>query len=325
MASKREIRPPKSRFNVTETVVHTIFYIPSENKYIVVPSNSTLYPANLDHECVQPLTAFEMKDRLERFEALYVTHSSSYSEIERKQNLLQNYISSGQTLDAKSSLSFLRESFGDDESSISQSQNLTLSTSEIQPDPPVDFDVTVSSQQAPLETSVLQQMFEKQIEILHYQEKSFKLFQTMAKNIERSRKLLYKIANRSVKTGEFATDGNRTEPLGSEPQVEDIFPREPVIFEGTDLVSFGKKNANIVSFGLDIARRLWSDDELKNGRLLPRRSRGRPSLSHEKSGLWTKAVQTRFQLDDAEDMRPAIVAVNQLGVDLKSGKRMRVL
>lgn len=37
-----------------------------------------------------------------------------------------------------------------------------------------------------------------------------------------------------------------------------------------------------------------------------------------------KAVMTRFSSSDEDDIRPIIMAVNQLGVDLKHGKRLRI-
>ena len=70
---------------------------------------------------------------------------------------------------------------------------------------------------------------------------------------------------------------------------------------------------------------LWSDDELKAGRLFPKREGRRPPLSPNRSKLLLKAVTSRFRIDpeDEDALAPVILSVNQLGVDLKSGKRYR--
>lgn len=80
----------------------------------------------------------------------------------------------------------------------------------------------------------------------------------------------------------------------------------------------------MMTYAAKLARHLWTDEELSNYRLLPIRGKGRPSLSEDKTNLWVKAMKARFSIDDDEDLRPAIVAINQLGIDLRSGKRRRV-
>lgn len=106
---KRNIIP--THFLPKSNVTHAAFYIPDENQYILIPSSSMSFPKMFDRENVKPLTTFRLKDRLSSFEALYISHSSSKSEIDRLQSQLQHHIDSGNTIDKDSSLRFLRESF----------------------------------------------------------------------------------------------------------------------------------------------------------------------------------------------------------------------
>lgn len=82
---------------------------------------------------------------------------------------------------------------------------------------------------------------------------------------------------------------------------------------------------HIGAYGTLIARRLWDDEELQSSRLLPQRRKGRRPLSPDRTDKWLKAVTSRFRVhQDSDEVMSAVGAVNQLGLDLKSGKRCRL-
>ena len=99
---------------------------------------------------------------------------------------------------------------------------------------------------------------------------------------------------------------------------------EPVMYEDVNLVQMGARNLSSSEFGIMVARFLWSDTDLKNGLLCPRKktASSRPPLDEERSTLFLTAVQKRFS-DDDDAVATARDAVNQLGCDLRRGIRNR--
>ena len=99
------------------------------------------------------------------------------------------------------------------------------------------------------------------------------------------------------------------------------FPRYVLaIFNGQNVTTLGDKNMDMSSYGVMLARRMFTDDEIKSSMLFPTRSTARPSLSPTRSQIFREAVTARF---GDEDIKEAVVAVNCLGNDLKRGKRKR--
>ena len=76
-----------------------------------------------------------------------------------------------------------------------------------------------------------------------------------------------------------------------ENRIEAAVAREPVLFADTNLTSIGYRNLSPRNYGLLIARRLWSDEELKSQRLRPRRSGGRPPLSPNRTTSFEEALK----------------------------------
>ena len=74
-----------------------------------------------------------------------------------------------------------------------------------------------------------------------------------------------------------------------------------------DLVKLGPRNLDFTRYGLKIARLLWSDEELKNGRLFPKGANGtQQPLSPIRSEKFKKSLKGRFHAIDEEDLQPAI-------------------
>lgn len=96
---------------------------------------------------------------------------------------------------------------------------------------------------------------------------------------------------------------------------------EAVIYEGTNLATIGHRNMDPSQFGVQLARHLFSDDELTSNMLFPKRSSGRPALSPTRSEKFYEAVKSRFREEEA--VAEAARSANSLGNDLKKGKRKR--
>ena len=320
---RRTILPPK----VHSSVIHGLFFIPMENKYIVVPSSSTSFPKAFNEASVQKLDTFAMKDAFDTFQTYYIGHSSSLSEINRMQQKLQKHIDEGKTVDANSSLRFLRESFSQEENAEEEQEMIPRTSGSISMDASFTTNTLGRSSSHlpshPTAVDLLERILETLQMISTQIDKLNKRHDDVAKDVDRCRKTLIKVLNKRKGTP-AAVDTVQAMVEGTTEDHKAPGPREPVMHDGIDLVKVGRGNMDIVAYGVRLARHLWSDDDLANGRLLPSRSRGRPSLDEEKTILWSSAVRNRFSLDDDDDIKPAVRAVNQLGVDVKMGKRRRL-
>ncbi|XP_065654476.1 uncharacterized protein LOC136081118 [Hydra vulgaris] len=64
------------------------------------------------------------------------------------------------------------------------------------------------------------------------------------------------------------------------PVADEAIPNHyPVMFNGEDLVLLGERNMEVTKFAICVARKLFTDDELKTHNLFKQRESGRPSLS----------------------------------------------
>lgn len=243
--------------------------------------------------------------------AVYITHSDCKSEIDIMQDRLERYMETGKSVDLDSSLAFLYDT------TTSKSKSLH----DTKADSPNNF------------YSVSQETFEGDVgpPSAHFAATSNV---TATENLERKAdkiiKLLTAIRDEMLRTWKATVKISKQKTTPSDPapvaSVSAVVDgREPVIHEGTDLVKVGRSNLHIGAYGTTIARILWSDQELKESRLLPLRRKGRASLFPERTRKWMQAVKSRFniEMDDADELRPAVNAVNQLGLDLKCNKRSR--
>lgn len=95
----------------------------------------------------------------------------------------------------------------------------------------------------------------------------------------------------------------------------------PVMFGDTNLTIMGDRHLEPTVYGQLVARTLFTDEELEQKKLFSRRDSGRPHMSPNRSELLRAALMARFGDDDA--FRDAVSSINQLGNDLKRGKRKR--
>lgn len=107
------------------------------------------------------------------------------------------------------------------------------------------------------------------------------------------------------------------------PKSSNSGPITSVMFNGIDLTLLGHNNLEPTIYAELIARRLFTDEEMSKCMLFPIREHGaRKPLSPTRSSIFKRAVQSRFR-DDEDALKSAISAVNQLGNDIKRGRRKR--
>lgn len=95
----------------------------------------------------------------------------------------------------------------------------------------------------------------------------------------------------------------------------------PVFYRDTNLSVMGHNNMAPSIYGELIGRHLFSDEELSTFMLFPVRESARKTLSPTRSNVFKDAVLARF--GDNDSLKCAVAAVNQLGNDLKRGRRKR--
>lgn len=296
MAEKRKILPPGYR----PPVAFVLFYEQSVNKYFSISTSSTLCPKDLDLDTVKEMDQFVVVDHKVEYNVQYISHSSSQSEIQLKMEKLQKMLDSGKVIDEDTSFGFLDRSL---EANVSKSHDSdSHDTVESINSASTSTDTITTSP-----TSLLSPHNELQ-QLISLQKQSNNLLEELIRGQGRLRRTISKCA--LVEKKSVATSA--------------LEPTEPVHFHGKDLVKIGASNLDMCQYGTMIARKMWNDEELKNGRLLPLRSKGRPSLSPIRSNIWIKAMKSRFSIDDLSDMKQAITAVNQLGSDIGLGKRKRL-
>lgn len=317
---KRRVSPPKP-FHQRTSLAYAIFYLPEENKYMVLSTASTLFPKGVDLDSLVPLTEIELRDRFSSFPALYVQHSSSKDEIDVTQVRLQRFIDSGKLINKESSLKFLQESFHEEcssqETSIVESSPpspINVTQADISDNPnnesdelsedlpqPSNFDIMLSNR--------------KLSTIIENQNRSFKTLTSLSTELSKCRKILSRAFSKKY-TAEVKT----TIDIAAQSCIETDRPK--VLYMGKDLVSEGRRNLELTHYSLRIARILWNDDELLEMRLLPKSNSVLP-LSPGRTELFLKAIRARFNITDDDELEPAIRAVNQLCIDLKRGRRKR--
>lgn len=301
MSTKRVILPPKRH----GSPFHILFYLPEEHKYIELSTASTLLPKTFDLNQAKPLEAVSLKDKVTDgvINSYYLYHSNDKDDISLRRERLQRMIDSGRHIDKDSSLNFLNSSFCEGDSQLT------------------DADSLPSGVENSVATNASHQRIDDQGETKH-------LLMTLNNNIVENTNLQKEILKELQKcrrnTSRILNSLN-TDKGRKEPQPPESLACEPEVYEGFDLTELKPHNMDLSAFGLKVARKLWTDDELATCRLLPRRDTGRKnSLCKEKSEVFRRAIMKRFHFVDEEDIIPAVTAVNQLGSDLSRGKRKRL-
>jgi len=306
MTEKRKVYPPGYRPSVS----YGLFFEESVNKYFRISTSSTLWPKNLDLTTVSEMDRFVLRDGNLTYDVRYITHSTSESEIEMKIMKLQKALDDGKVMDSNASFSFL-------DSSIRSEPQMAATASARAPISDRNHETTRSIPEEDLMNETTKRSTINSVpeanemqQLILLQKENNRLLKERNQGQARLRRTLNKYSQTSEKKPVQCSDDEQR-------------PSKPVYFQGTNLVKLGARNLDICQYGTLIARKLWDDESLKTCRLLPSRVKGRPSLSPTRSNIWLSAMKHRFSIDDTDEIKPAITAVNQLGSDLALGKRKR--
>ena len=304
MNKKRHISPPRPFVSP----VYLLFYIRDEKKYITMSSTSTLLPKNFHSTKVKEKEVIQLKYSNSFVSAMYISQASTLDELHLKQTLMTKHLDEGGSIDLDSSLGFLRPNIIY-EPGLPGASGEPISVHEADENRNCLNDSMVSeSHEAISRTENTSQ--ENSIPLL---KESIKLQKQILEELVRFRRQEARRWRRSMR------DAHVEPPVD---QVEGNFEEE--MYNGKDLVKIKPFNMDISQYGTKVSRILWTDEELSEGRLLPRRSTGRSgTLSPNRTLIFKRAVKKRFHLSEDEDLSPAITAVNQLGSDVNRGKRRR--
>jgi len=100
-------------------------------------------------------------------------------------------------------------------------------------------------------------------------------------------------------------------------------PLQPVLFHGVDLTTSGKRNMDHCQCAIYLARKLFTDSEMRGKSIFPKRVDSKPPLSPHRSQVLADAIKSRFHYDDeSPELQEAFNSVNQLTSDVTRGKRL---
>lgn len=269
------------------------FFFKEDGKYDTLSTNSLLLPNGFEYEDAEPKEMYRLKPGIN---ARLLAKSTDEADIKRYQILLEKRLQLNRTLNVtEESLNFFNSvDEDDDERQVATEPAPDENSTDIGSAPTLSQQ---SENDSCSNAAILRQ--------LQSNEKCLKLSLKVQEKIYQELKLCRK----------HLTKGDRS--LLLPPSANDM---KEVHFEGQNVTILGDKNMDMSSYGVTLARRLFSDDEIQSAMLFPTRSTARPSLSPTRSQIFREAVTARFGDDDIKE---AVVAVNCLGNDLKRGKRKR--
>lgn len=280
------------KFGPQTTIQHLLIYFDEDKSYEILCSNSCLLPIDFNVKSVRVKDKIFVKPGLL---GLLIAKSDTYRDMEIYKRRLEKKLDEGVNV-ANSSLNFLNNS-----SSCEQQ-----TPEDVGADMDSDHDTisvidTVSKNSHECNVSyncckTCHNLGQSQNELLA---RILKTQNGIIKQLKKSPK-----PNHSI-------DGNY-----------DVSKMQSVYYQEENLTLSGNPRMPPSMYGQCIARKLFSDDELANSMLFPVRETGRRSLSPSRSDIFKRAVSARFN-DDQDAIQTSISAVNQLGIDIKRGRRKR--
>ena len=284
----KRIAPPKA----FSSVKFAVFFIEDENKYLTIPSSSTLYP-KCDMETIQPLMEVELTDRIVNFKGLFIAQSESKSEINAIQEKLQRHIDEGHHIDCDASLRFLNESF-----SVQTSKSEPVPELKAGPSESNKSDI-IRASNCDLDSSTFNETSDTNVASSSFDSLQLKLIN---KSIVKCHEVLKEVLKEQVTTRKILQRAFPKSPKTIAPvcDIEEATV-EPVLHNGTNLLKVGQRNADSIRYSLSLARELWTDQELAERRLYPKRNN--QSLSPDRSGKFRTCLFRRFGIEDEEDFQ----------------------
>ena len=286
-------RKPVDKFGGETGSGYVLLYFIDEHKYDVLPSSSTLFAQGFSyHDCCPKQTVVMKPD----ITAKVVAKSVFQKDMEIYRTRMEAKLRETSVLDVSNdSLNFLSKGQDVEADANDDNDNDTVSIHTLTGSVSDGASKSVSLTNSFTETTGESNANSEELELL---KKIVANQNIMVKELKKLRKSF----------------GNRNEV------VRNLQPA-PVFYKGMDMVSLGRNNLDPSRYAAKLGRALFTDQELQEGMLFPKRSTGRPSLSPTRSTLFKKAFQERFP--DEEEIEVGVAAVNCLGNDLKKGKRKR--
>ena len=308
----------KYQENVTGYI---LFYFVSDTTHEVLSTNSLLLPSDFNYDNARVKDTVILKHDVE---ARIVAKSFDKADILLFQKLLERRIerSEGQLNVTDDSFNFLNQSIPEVESRQEISQR-TVDSDSSREESEIEDDTQT---QGPNNKGVLHKCAESGAldgaldypastndKIDRLTDAVFKYFERRERYEKQSLKIQQQIW-KELRYMRKASEKKDDTPI-------DPHTLEPVLYEGKNLTAMGDRKMEPTVYGQLIARELFSDKELEESMLFPVRDGGRPALSPKRSELLRTALTNRFQDDNA--VADAIASINQLGNDLKRGRRKR--
>ena len=264
-------------------------------------SNSSLLPSTVDVDQLEPKDKIPIKPDLV---GQVVAISEFFKDMEIYKRRLVKHLDSGADL-ANTSFGFLDVSTSSSQTfHVREDSTLELEDSTQSPSSN-DYTVEESESDGGKSTGTLK-MYTCCTVCHDLKRREIQLLKEMKENERKHHKDMKRLLSNKMK--ENAT------PLS---ELQSVFYNEE------NLTVHGSANLPPTLYGERISRKLFSDEELCDYMLFPVRETGRKPLSPTRSQIFKEAVYARFPKNQDEAFRSATAAVNQLGIDLKRGRRKR--
>ena len=291
------IRKPVEKYGEEPGSGYILVYFMKEHKYDIILSSSTLFPHGFSFNDCRPKQTVCMKPDIT---ARIIAKSIFEKDMEIYRTRMERKLRETENIDVSTdSLNFLN-------------QTVKSTSEEVDED-----DDTLSVHSLGDETMSMAMSSQSQSEVSH---QSVSVVCPTETGTSEEATWLRKLAdNQSVMIKELK---KIRKSLSKNNEVVRNLQPSSIFYKGMDLVTLGRNNLEPSRYAAKLGRALFSDEELQQGMLFPKRSTGRPSLSPSRSSIFKRAFQERFP--EEEEMEIGVAAVNCLGNDLKKGKRKRL-
>jgi hypothetical protein len=275
MGSKRipleNVMPPSS--------IQYLIYFFEGQTYSILPAVSTLLPQNFNHRDAKVKDNILLRGGIA---AKIIKISDNKKELTDAQILLENKLcaSGSKVFDAsQDSLGFLDNNVSTDGEEIDPRAQLfgnAVDDSETMSNN--DVSVQLKDSVAPKDLSN----------------------ENLVKQVQKSNSYLREIKTLLVENNKYQKRILQSSKSNTIAVVEDLNAVQPVMFGETNLVTLGHRNLDCNNYSLLVARKLWTDDEIKSHMIGKKRAggAGRPEFSPTKTGLFNEAIKRRFNLED---------------------------
>ena len=319
MECEKRTRKETNKFAEVNPIGYLLFFFKDDKSYELLTTNSLLLPPTFDFDNAQTKDSFKLKHNID---ARLLAKSTDEADIKRYQRQLEKRLQQNKPLNVTNeSLNFFHNDSQDKEMTDEETHQSTdeieveetfneQDTSEVNDRTESEIDGT--GDHRPLHKNTFVSSSDNGSAsngaILHQ-------LQLNAKYLKSSLRVQEKIYNELKMCRKHLTKDGRSRFAAPSPQKVPV-----VMYKGENLTKLGDNNMDMSLYGVTLARRLFTDEEIMSAMLFPQRSTARPSLSPTRSQIFREAVTARF---GDEDIKEAVVAVNCLGNDLKRGKRKR--